>query len=83
MEARIFVLQSSASRVRRTDDCNREAVLCGMYDKMGGKITTCNNWKLKTTDPSQTAQHAAIAKHPPRPLVERLQCIGSSSSLTM
>ena len=66
-----MLLQSSASRVRRTDDRNREAVLCGTCDEIGGKITTCNNWKPKTADPSQAAQHAAIAKHSPRPLVER------------
>jgi hypothetical protein len=72
-EARIFVSQPSASRVRRPNDCNREAVLCGARDKIGGKITARNNWQIKATDLGQAAQHPAIAKHPPSPFVERLQ----------
>lgn len=72
-QARIFVSQSSASRVVRSDNCNREALVCGARDKISGKITASNNWEVKTTDPRQAAQDSAITKHPPRPFVERLQ----------
>ena len=71
IEARISVLQSGASRARRTDDRYRETLLRGTCDEVGCKITTYNDGNPKTADPSQAAQHAAIAKHAPRPLVER------------
>jgi len=71
IEARVPVLQSSASRARRTDDRYCEALLRGTCDEIGCKITTCNDGNRKTADPGQAAQNAAIAKHAPRPLVER------------
>src|SRR5208282_504776 len=71
IEAGVSVLQSGASRARRTDDRYCETSLLGTSDEIGCKITTYDDGNPKTADPSQAAQHAAIAKHAPRPLVER------------
>ena len=46
-------------------------LLRGTCDEIGCKITTYNDGNPETADPSQAAQHTAIAKHTPCPLVER------------
>src|SRR5271169_4828899 len=48
IEARVPVLQSGASRGRRTDDRYRETLLRSTCDEIGCKITTCNDGKPMT-----------------------------------
>src|SRR5216683_3870608 len=72
IEARISVSQRVASRGRRTDEGYRKTLFRCTCNEVGCQITACNDGQHPTAEPSQAAQHAAIAKHAPRPLVERL-----------
>jgi hypothetical protein len=72
MEARVSVSQRGTSRCRRANDCYCETLLRCACNEICRQITACNDGKPATAEPSQAAQHAAIAEHAPCPLVERL-----------
>src|SRR5262249_38068333 len=72
IEARISAPERRTIRCRWSDECYRKTLLPCKCNEAGCQITACNDGQAQTAEPSQAAQHAAVAKHTPRPLVERL-----------
>ena len=72
IEARISTGEGRTSLSCWTDNRYCETLLPCTCNYAGRQITTYNNTQTPTAKPSQAAQHAAVTKHTPCPLVERL-----------
>src|SRR6516165_10857487 len=72
IEPRISASQRGTSRGRWTDECYRKTLLICTCNEAGCQIAARNDGQAVTAEPSQAAQHAAVAKHTPRSFVERL-----------
>src|SRR5262245_39949699 len=71
-EVRISFGQRGAICGRGADDCYRKTLLRRTCNELGCKITAGNDGEHPAAEPSHSAQHPAVAKHAPRPLIERL-----------
>ena len=72
IEARVLTFQCGTSRSRGADNRDRKTSLSCLRNQAGRQVAASDHGQTHTAEPSQTAQHTAVAEHTPRPFEKRL-----------